>query len=204
VGVMDAGRSPDATCDEILAAHSDYLDGVLPPHEAATVQWHLASCASCGRYDRVVRRGADLVRELPVVEPSDDFAERLQHRLYHLQDGPAIAGSRHTGAGAAATMAVAGVLALLAWSPLFLEIGTESAPELAAAEERTVWPVQLTDASEPDLWTSAAGLMPVAAPAMLSLRGGDAVRVLSSVPGPYSPLVVEPPVHRPVRTISIE
>jgi anti-sigma factor RsiW len=203
---MNSGRSPDVRCDEILAAHSDYLDGQLPASEAAKVQWHLATCAACGRYDRVVRRGAELARELPAVEPSDDFAERLQHRLFHVQDGPAIAEARRAGAGVAATMAMVGVIALVAWSPLLVDGVAEPAVEFASVDQPPAFePVQLTDSAEPDLWTSAAGLMPLSAAAMLTLRGGDAVQVISSsVPGPYSPLIVEPPMRRPIRTISIE
>jgi predicted anti-sigma-YlaC factor YlaD len=202
VSVQDAGRPHDATCEEILAAYSDYLDGLLVPHEAAKVQWHLASCAGCARYDRVVRRSTELVRELPEVAPADDFAERLQHRLYHVQDGEVIAETRGA-AGAAATIAVAGVIALLAWSPLF--VGGTDGPTAAMAWETdgsADTPLDLTTHAG-DAW-GAAGLIPLAAPAIMSLRGGDAVQVLASFPGPYSPLVVTPPAHRTVRTISIE
>jgi anti-sigma factor RsiW len=201
VGVTEAGQPHDVTCEEILAAHSDYLDGLLPAHEAARLQWHLSSCAACGRYDRVVRRGAELARELPAIAPSDDFAERLQHRLFHLQDGPAIAENR--GASGAGTIAVAGVIALLAWSPLLIDGATEPTGYSAVAQGAS--PGHAFEAFVPDeIWFSTAGLMQVAAPAMLTLGGDDVVQVLSSVPGPYSPLTIEPPVHRTVRTVSIE
>jgi predicted anti-sigma-YlaC factor YlaD len=210
VGVQQTGRPRDVSCDEILAAHSDYLDGLLPSHDAARVQWHLASCASCSRYDRIVRRSSELVRELPDVEPSDDFAERLQHRLYHLQDGAAIAGGRSPGAGAAATVAVAGFIALLAWSPVFM--GGGDAADTASMGYTSMTSLTLDTYRQPegavgmvatsdDGWNTA-GIMPLTAPALLSLGEDDTVvRVLAAFPGPYSPLVVSPPVHRTVRQV---
>lgn len=199
MGVQDAGQSYDVSCDDILASHSDYLDGLLAPHEAARVQWHLASCATCGRYDRVVRRSSELVREIPGIEPSEDFAERLQHRLFHVQDGQAIAEARTPGGSAAATLAVAGVLALLAWSPLILQREDAAAGAMAAAEAAMEpLAVDLTTQGE-EAW-NAAGFMPLSASAMMAL-GNDAVHVLATLPGPHSPLVVSPPVHRTMRQV---
>jgi anti-sigma factor RsiW len=181
------------TCDEVLALYSDYVDGLLPAREAVRVQWHLGWCGACARYDRVVRRGAALARELPPVRPSDSFADRLQHRLFHLQDGSAIAEPR-TGGGAAA-LALAGVLALLAWSPALLQ-PRGTAHDTSAATVLTAGPpVPAELPFGTDNW-SAAGLMPVAAPAIVSLRSEGAVQLLAAVPGPYSPLIVEPPLRR--------
>jgi anti-sigma factor RsiW len=205
VGVERAGRSHDGICDEILATYSDYLDGLLAPHVAAQVQWHLASCSSCARYDRVVRAGADLLRELPDVAPSADFTEWLQHRLYHVQDGPAIAESR-AGAGAAATFAVASAIALLAWSPLFFgsDVGFVETAAVATMPAPASSPARLLLDDTGDRWPGGARLVPLAEPARVSLGGGDAIQVLRAFPGPHSPLVVQPPVHRAVRTVSSE
>lgn len=191
-----AGRS-DGICDDVIARHSDYLDGLLPAHEAAQVQWHLSTCSSCARYDRVVRRGLEMVRELPEVLPSEDFAERLQHRIYHLQDGRAIANQRT--AGAAATFAVASMIALLAWSPLILG-GAGPAPGMQATaapprpEPAVLPPPRLLDGE--DVW------FPLPAQ---PLGTSDLIATLAAFPGPYSPLVVQPPVHGGgVRTVSSE
>jgi hypothetical protein len=159
------------------------------------VQWHLASCTSCARYDRVVRRGTELARELPEITPSDDFAERLQHRIYHVQDGAGIAGNRAS--GAAVTLAVAGVIALLAWSPVYFGSG---APEASVALEEFT-PAQPPLLAAPALLRSA-GEVWLPATMTMPLGGGDPMHVLASFPGPYSPLVVSPPEHRPVRTVS--
>lgn len=105
------------TCQEFLVRHAEFMDELLPPLEVARWEAHLSACASCARYDRVVRQGIRILRASPQVEPSSDFFPRLQHRLYNLEDEMR-AGSRGPGAGAMASLAIAGVLALLAWSPL--------------------------------------------------------------------------------------
>jgi anti-sigma factor RsiW len=105
------------TCQEFLARHLEYTDESLPPEEAARWRDHIASCPSCARYDRVVRRGLTLLRSLPEVEPSEDFFPRLQHRIYNLDDDSPD-GSRASGTSAVVSLAIAGVLALLAWSPI--------------------------------------------------------------------------------------
>jgi hypothetical protein len=193
----NTGRSENV-CSEIIALHSDYLDGLLASHEAAQVQWHLSSCPSCARYDRVVRRGAELVRELPEITPSEDFEERLRHRIFHLQDGAAI-GSQRT-AGVAATFAVASMIALLAWSPVFVGGDRQSdfrvATERPQAEPRVQPSAPLLGGGE-DLWFP----LPAAEP----LRSSDLIATLAMFPGPYSPLVVMPPVHGgAVRAVSSE
>lgn len=84
-------------CIEFLTHHSEYLDGVGGVEGAAAFEAHVRACPSCARYDRVVRRGADVLRELPPMQPSEDFLPRLRHKLYHLEDElsrrPALTGS---------------------------------------------------------------------------------------------------------------
>lgn len=105
------------TCQEFLVRHAEFMDELLPQSEAARWEAHLAACASCARYDRVIRQGVRILRAAPEVEPSSDFFPRLQHRLYNLEDEMRV-GNRGPGAGAMASLAIAGMLALLAWSPL--------------------------------------------------------------------------------------
>jgi len=122
------------TCQDFLARYSEYVDGRLDPQAAGLLEDHMAGCASCARYDRVVRKGTDLLRSFPEVEPSWDFFPRLQHRIYNLEDE--LRGRHRGGAGAAASLAaVAAMIAALAWSPL-----------LRYGLERRVDEVQVTDA----------------------------------------------------------
>jgi hypothetical protein len=217
------GGQDGALCEELLARYGDYIDGQLSPLQAARLQLHLEVCGSCARYDRIMSRGLELVRELPELTPSHDFEERLQHRLYHADDAAALAAQRPT-AGAVAAFAVAGVIALLAWSPLLLS--TEDGTAVVASnEQRRAQPTDRAQATyrAPAYMTPATAQsdvpvhVPLTAPlhgagdlwqpavAVPPLSSGDMARILAAFPGPYSPLVVSPPVHgRSVRTVSTE
>lgn len=204
----NADRSGTDPCREFLARHSDYLDGLLQADEAARLQLHMHACRACARYDRIVRQGADLVRDLPEVAPSPDFEQRLQHRLYHIDDAAALTDVRPT-TGAVASLAVAGIIALLAWSPLLVPgeaedvavAVTERRPPMVEASTEVLSP--LPALPEPDLLPIGAGDLWQPDAAVPPLSTGDIARILAAFPGPYSPLVVTPPVHgSAVRTIS--
>ena len=99
-----------------MESHAEYLDGVLPAREARRFDAHSASCRACGQYDRVLRRGLLLARNLPQVQPSAHFHEELQQRLMGLDAEPAHALTANN-----ATIAViAAVLALVAVTPLLM------------------------------------------------------------------------------------
>lgn len=75
-------------CSEFIERHSEYVDGEMPMADFGRWRDHVASCGKCARYDRTVRRGGQLVRDLlPRVEAAPDFRPRLRHRLYHERDG---------------------------------------------------------------------------------------------------------------------
>jgi hypothetical protein len=188
----NAGRSQDVSCDAFRAGHSEYIDGLLTPVAAARLSAHAVVCESCARYDRIVRTGAELVRELPAIEPSADFELRLQHRIFHVDDARVL---EPRATGAAAALGIAAAIALLAWSPLLME---RSAPGMAASAR--------VESSAQDSWSAAPLLSqtswyPVSMPAA---PAHESVGLLAAFPGPYSPLVVAPPVHRSVRTVSAE
>ena len=75
-------------CTEFLNRYSEYDDSLVPPAEADRFRSHMASCDSCTRYDRVLRKGRMLARQAPGVEPSDDFVPRLHARLW--SEGPRV------------------------------------------------------------------------------------------------------------------
>ncbi len=81
-------------CKTFLDGYSDYRDGLLDAAAYAEFDDHMAECASCARYDRVVAGGVQVLHELPELEVSEDFMERLQHRLWHAQDDRAAARAR--------------------------------------------------------------------------------------------------------------
>lgn len=72
---------------------------------------HLAECECCARYDTVVRRGLLVLRNLPTIEPSPDFFDRLSGKLHQLQRADARA-AVYRGPGVGSFLAVAaGMLA---------------------------------------------------------------------------------------------
>jgi hypothetical protein len=103
------------SCREFLEGHSEYLDQMLTPEEARRFDEHVASCRSCEHYDRITRRGLLLARNLPEIQPSPHFHERLQARLMGLEDRPV---ARPVVANSATVVVIAAVLALVALTPL--------------------------------------------------------------------------------------
>jgi hypothetical protein len=68
-------------CEEFLAGYSDFLDRKFERHPLANYCEHLLRCTSCGEYDRVVRRGLQVVRQLEPPEPRKDFVSRVHRRI---------------------------------------------------------------------------------------------------------------------------
>lgn len=70
---------PRITCREFLEALTDYLDGVMPPDQAAVFGRHMADCAECQRYletyEEAIRLGrgafADPDADVPTTVPKE-------------------------------------------------------------------------------------------------------------------------------------
>lgn len=202
-GAADMGDCGGIDCAAFMSCHGEYADGLLDVRLAARLRAHVGACAACARYDRVVRRALELVEELPVVEPSPDFEQRLQHRLFHIDDGDVL-GPRPA-AGAAAALALAAAVALLAWSPVLVQdrTGTRTAVETAvvpAAFRAAGFDAAVPGMPAPMRGSFAGGVF-TTAPGWYS-TGSIPATGLATFPGPYSPLVVTPPAYRAVRTIS--
>lgn len=105
------------SCDEFLVGYSDLRDGLLPIPERVRLEQHLHECASCARYDRVLRNGTAEVQRLPEIEPSDDFLFRLQHRILHVEEETRGPGRHGSGVTPALVAMVAALLGVAAWLP---------------------------------------------------------------------------------------
>jgi hypothetical protein len=68
-------------CKTFRDKHVGFVDDVLSAVEMTEMQRHLAVCGRCARHDTGVRRGLLVARNLPQIEPSADFMERLNLRL---------------------------------------------------------------------------------------------------------------------------
>jgi predicted anti-sigma-YlaC factor YlaD len=105
-------------CSEFLERFSDYFDDRADAGVIAEMDEHLSRCADCRRYHRTMEEGLRLARELPALDVPRDFRARLKHRIYHLEDGSAIARQRlGSGATAFSVLAIAVLMAVVAWIP---------------------------------------------------------------------------------------
>jgi hypothetical protein len=68
-------------CREFCDQHLAFVDDTLAGIELVRMQLHLVECESCAKQDTKIRRALLLFRNLPSIEPSADFSERLHARL---------------------------------------------------------------------------------------------------------------------------
>jgi negative regulator of sigma E activity len=131
-------------CGTFLDGYSDLRDDLLPLPERVRFESHLRGCASCARYDRVVKGGVDVLLEAEELQVADDFMDRLQHRLYHVDDEMSAARrrrarplGRNTAAAAAVAATVAGIALLpqLRTAPTVTMLPTVAASAPAPAAE---------------------------------------------------------------------
>jgi anti-sigma factor RsiW len=68
-------------CREFCDQHLAFVDDTLAGIELVRMQLHLAECDSCAKQDAKIRRALLLFRNLPSIEPSAGFSQRLEARL---------------------------------------------------------------------------------------------------------------------------
>ncbi|MDP2471581.1 MAG: zf-HC2 domain-containing protein [Candidatus Palauibacterales bacterium] len=112
------------SCDQFIERYTEFRDGLLEAEEMAAVEAHLSECPCCARYHSVMRRGLELLSDIPCAESSDDFMPRLRHRLYNVDCG--ITEGRRSFGGSAALVGVAAVgLLALFWLPFAASVPLE-------------------------------------------------------------------------------
>lgn len=108
-------------CSDVVARFSEYLDGTAQESESAAIDRHLGQCEACVRYRDVLIHGAALLRQLPAPELGEDFAPRLRHRLYHVDDEVVLRAHAASGASAVTVLGIAMLLTVVAWSAMLLQ-----------------------------------------------------------------------------------
>jgi hypothetical protein len=98
-------------CREFQDNHFAFIDDMLSGIELVGMQRHIAECEQCAKHDLAIRRSLMLFRNLPRIEPSPDFSERLHSRIRELKAAEHSSTLHHSGKFAAA-VAVASVLML--------------------------------------------------------------------------------------------
>jgi anti-sigma factor RsiW len=177
---------PMLDCSAFLEDYSSFRDGLLPEGRQEVFEQHLAGCARCARYDRVLGSGVEVFRGLETVEPSCDFMVRLQHRIYHVEEEMRSSRQRSSGASVGFTLAIAAVIGVSAWAPVLRpEAGVVELPPMAANA-----PVPPQEVALPPVFRS--GPVPRAPEIDVSFAGAEipASPVPPSLLFRYSPLGV--------------
>ena len=68
-------------CREFCENHVAFVDDPLAGIELVRMQRHIGECENCAKHDARVRRALLIFRNLPSIEPSADFSQRLEARL---------------------------------------------------------------------------------------------------------------------------
>ncbi len=106
-------------CSEFLSQFSEFYDAPRGAPVRLEAEAHIAACGKCARYHEVVSRSVALLHEMPKAELAESFRPRLQHRLFHLNDGGSVARSgRGSAIPAATVLGMAILLTGIAWSPM--------------------------------------------------------------------------------------
>lgn len=146
-------------CKEYLRHFSDYLDGLAGAEVSRAMEEHRSACRLCRGYAEALEAGAEALRALPALELPSDFRARLDHRIFHIEDGPSIAReSLGTGATTVSILAVATLLALSAWAPV-VSVTHATAELPALVVKGPPPPVSLTDSARPTFSRSRSRLV---------------------------------------------
>ena len=156
-------------CREFRRQHDAYVDDTLSGVDVEAMAHHLRACAGCARIDTRVRRALLLAHNLPTIEPSAAFGERLQLRLRHERAIMAGHGGRHGRTEGRWRPAALGMYAALAAAMLVAAgLGTSLASTFAHRATIRLAPVVATlPESEPA--TLATSAMVASVPAGISL-----------------------------------
>ena len=126
-------------CEEFLRDYSDFLDRRFEEHPIVSYCDHLLGCSDCAEYDRVVRRGLELLRGLERPETQAGLVPRVSERVLGSGAGRRAERERTVLVAAAAALAlfVAGSLAMLDSGPA--ELPPVVVEPVAADELPSLW-----------------------------------------------------------------
>jgi hypothetical protein len=97
-------------CRDFRKNHFAFVDDTLSGIELVTMTRHIAECEQCAKHDATVRRALLLFRNLPLIEPSPRFRERLEERLREAREMGSV--PTHSSRQFAAGVAIASLLML--------------------------------------------------------------------------------------------
>ena len=105
-------------CSDFVSRFSEFYDAPAGAPVRRDAEAHMGECEKCARYEQVVSRGVGLLQAMPQMELPESFRPRLQHRLFHVEDGDAAAQATSGSAvPVAAALGMAVLLTIIAWYP---------------------------------------------------------------------------------------
>ena len=158
-------------CSEFLKRFSEFYDAPQTASVRQEAEAHLAECEKCARYQDVVSRSVALLHMMPKAELAESFRPRLQHRLFHLDDGGAVVRPGKGSATPAFTvLGMAVLLTAVAWSPMIgSDVPEVDLPAIVVSGPPVLNPVFDLDALRPTpvssglfsggLWTDPENLL---------------------------------------------
>jgi hypothetical protein len=180
------------SCKEVLERHSEFIDGEMPSVDAELWRTHLANCAACARYDRVLRKGVGVLRA-DRIEPDAEFMLHLRYRMAYEEQRIAMG---PVTAGAATSVTVAAVLALAAWLPIMLMSRQRETTPLVE-----VLATDIDPAASAIAWHGSSAIaaperspQPLTVPSSTSREANTPVKFIDRG---YSPLILEAPTAPP-------
>jgi anti-sigma factor RsiW len=69
--------SGEVGCKQIAELLGDYLDGLLPRHQAELLEWHIDGCQPCVAFVNTYRGTVSAARKLAEVEIPSELKSRL-------------------------------------------------------------------------------------------------------------------------------
>ena len=147
-------------CSEFLSRFSEFYDAPRDAPVRKEAGAHMAECGKCARYQEVVTRSVALLHVMPKAELAESFRPRLQHRLFHLDEGGSVARPGKTSATPAVTvLGMAILLTAVAWSPIIGGgVPEVDLPAIIVSGPPTLEPVLGPDA--PGFTPVSSGLFP--------------------------------------------
>ncbi len=119
-------------CCEFREKYSDFADGLLEDEDQLRARRHLERCPACRRFDAAFRTGVSALRDLPSVEISRSFRDRLRNRIRHELTVRSLGVDPMSGAFAALLLMV--TVGLVAWDLAELRASRRQAPVVASNE----------------------------------------------------------------------
>jgi hypothetical protein len=147
-------------CREFHDNHSGFIDDTLSGIELVAMQRHINECSECAKHDSLIRRSLLLFRNLPRIEPSPGFTDRLNARLKEI-DRADIRPFHHS-TKFAATVAITSMLMLGYIGSSLRDVDAPQdivfPPVIASLPEQDIAPISTP---APALVASAAAGLPI-------------------------------------------